>query len=356
MPASKIVYETQGQISSPNIEQDTTNITPHNDDREDVASAAIEPEVLIPVNDETQEEDIPPNKDEFDHADADADIGLIIKWRRDQSHTMIPVISHIVPWSPAMWEGTVRIGDVLTSVNGHHMKNPIDTEHLFGPQDSEVRISVLRPRADRKVEYQYLSDFEGPLWPKALRRDREYRERPSGAVIRIWPSPAKYQERSLSVFGLNWSLRRACIALHETTLWQVLCVVCILANLVLLSMTDPLEAHHNPANPAIQNLDLASFGLDNFFVLEALVKSVVTGFAVGHNAYLDTWLNRIDFLVVLCSVADICVFALKHSLVPLLEEPIILPYEYTTFVTSFKAMRAIRSCPTCARAPPPPRH
>jgi hypothetical protein len=273
----------------------------------------------------------------------DGEIGLILKWKRDQAYTMIAVIDRIIPWSPAMWEGTTRIGDVLTSVDGYPIQSPIDTEHLFGPVGSECRISVLRPRADRKVEYQFLGDFEGPLWSKPMKRDRQYRERPSGVVIVPWPHPAKYQLKSLYFLGLDWSLRKLCIFLHESMAWQVFCVLCILVNLVLLSMSDPLEIRNNPDSPIVNRLDLANFGLANFFVFEALVKIIANGLAKGHNAYLDNWLNRIDFLVVLSSVADICIFALKYSLVPLINEAITFPYEYTTFVTSFKALRAIRS-------------
>ena len=91
-------------------------------------------------------------------------------------------------------------------------------------------------------------------------------------MIREWPDPSKYQRRSLFLFGFQSRVRRACIALHENPLWHPTCILCILANLVLLSMTDPLEARYNPGSDEIGYLGLASFGLANFFVFEALVR------------------------------------------------------------------------------------
>ena len=79
----------------------------------------------------------------------DADLGIIITWRRDQDHNKLALISEIVPWSPAMMCNEIQVGDVLTSINGHPVRSPLDTEHLFGPQDSLVRISLLRPRRNR---------------------------------------------------------------------------------------------------------------------------------------------------------------------------------------------------------------
>ncbi len=84
------------------------------------------------------------------------------------------------------------------------------------------------------------------------------------------------------------------------------------------------------------------FALTVFFVVEAFVKVIAHGFAFGHSAYLDSWLNRIDFIVVLCSVVDVCLYSLKHGLIPLIDNSKRIPYEYSTFVTSVKAMRSFR--------------
>jgi hypothetical protein len=279
-----------------------------------------------------------------DHADVnmDADIGLRIRWCRDKSYSEIAVIVEVVPWSPAMREGTIRAGDVLTSVNGIAIKGYGDIKHLFGAEGTTVELSVLRPRRDRKIENQYLNDFEGPLWPNPIKRDRAYRNIESGIPRKSWPDPSKFQDRSLIICGLQWRFRLACILLQDSLAWQMLCLTCILTNMVMLTMTDPLELQYNQSNYMQSTLTKVDFALTVFFVVEAVVKVIAHGFVFGHSAYLDSWLNRIDFIVVLCSVADLCIYSLMHSLIPLMDTSKKIPYEYSTFVTSVKAMRSFR--------------
>jgi hypothetical protein len=278
-----------------------------------------------------------------DAADADGDVGLRIRWSRDKEHTPIAIIEQVVPWSPAMWEGTIRNGDVLTSVNGRSMRSEGDEKYLVGPVGSKIYLTVLRPRRGMRVEYQFLADLEGPFWTKPLTRETTYRNRSYGIPRRPWPNPDKIQKRSLLFCGYQWRLRRFCIALQENRAWQALCLACITTNIAMLTLNDPLEIRYNQSNPLIHTLADVDLALTAFFVLEALVKIIAHGFAYGHLAYLDNWLNRIDFLVVLCSVADVCIYSLRHSTLPLIDTSVRPPYEYSTFVTSVKAMRSFRS-------------
>ncbi len=110
----------------------------------------------------------------------------------------------------------------------------------------------------------------------------------------------------------------------------------------MLTMTDPLEIQYNRNDEMQSMLKEIDFALTVFFVVEAFVKVIAHGFIFGHSAYLDNWLNRIDFIVVLCSMADVCLYSLRHSFIPLLDTSQKIPYEYSTFVTSVKAMRSFR--------------
>jgi hypothetical protein len=270
-----------------------------------------------------------------------ADVGLRIRWRRDNSFEINAVVDEIVPWSPAMLEGTVQVGDILTSVNGIAIKSKADFKYLLGPEGSEIQLSLLRPRRNKRIEDQSRSDFIGPIWPKPIKRDTEYLKR-----VRVYKTGVeRFQDRSLCIIGLDWNVRRICIALQDNTYWNVLCLVFIVLNMIVLTVNDPMEARYNRGSSSISILDEANFALTLFFVIEALVKIIAHGFLFGHLAYLDTWMNRIDFLVVLCSVADVCLFALKHSMVPLISDSITIPYEYSTFVTSVRAMRSFRHKP-----------
>jgi hypothetical protein len=273
---------------------------------------------------------------------SDADIGLRIRWRKDKAFEDNAVIDEIAPWSPAAQEGTVKIGDVLTSVNGNTIKTSADLMCLQGPEGSKVQLAVLRPRSNLRFEAQYRHDFNGPIWPKPMKRESAYRKR---VRVLIKEKDGRFQDRSLFIFGLRCSLRKICIALQDNIYWNALCLFFIVLNMVVLTVRDPMEARYNRDSNSISILDKADFALTIFFVIEAFVKIIAHGFLFGHLAYLDTWLNRIDFLVVLCSVADVCLFALRHSMVPLISDSITIPYEYSTFVTSVKAMRSFRCSP-----------
>ena len=82
---------------------------------------------------------------------------------------------------------------------------------------------------------------------------------------------------------------------------MILCFIFISTGLLILE--EPLADPHSPKKHVLDTLDKVMTGV---FILEALVKSTVYGFACnGQRSYLrDAW-NIMDFLIVCASIAGL---------------------------------------------------
>ena len=89
-----------------------------------------------------------------------------------------------------MHEGSIRPGDVLTSIDGNTVLDFYDIDLLLGPVGSEALISVLRPDKTLPIEVQCKEDFEGPIRASIV-RSNDYLKRQPKFASSSWPDPCQ---------------------------------------------------------------------------------------------------------------------------------------------------------------------
>lgn len=115
-------------------------------------------------------------------------------------------------------------------------------------------------------------------------------------------------ERSLRIFDINSRVRRGCTTLSRNEVFEVF-VLCVVGfNAAVLAMELPQRAY-DARGGSVPLSKLGSWIVQVIFAIiftfEASVKIVANGFAIGENAYLRSWSNVFDFVVVVIGIVDL---------------------------------------------------
>eukprot|EP00761_Pharyngomonas_kirbyi_P014924 gb/GECH01014955.1/.p1 GENE.gb/GECH01014955.1/~~gb/GECH01014955.1/.p1 ORF type:complete len:1446 (+),score=208.71 gb/GECH01014955.1/:1-4338(+) len=107
-----------------------------------------------------------------------------------------------------------------------------------------------------------------------------------------------YCQRSLFLFNLDNPIRKLCILLIETTMFDRLILFLILLNCVFLALYDPV----NPDSQRNEIVHISEMVFAIIFLIEAIIKILAMGFVWSKKTYLrDPW-NVLDFIIVISGV------------------------------------------------------
>lgn len=124
------------------------------------------------------------------------------------------------------------------------------------------------------------------------------------------------EEQSVFLFDSEWVLRKFAVRLVEHPWFDQFILVVIVANSVLMCLTDFNERIYGENYFSKRNYELDKVDLvfTVIFIFECLVKVIAKGFLFHQNAYLrDAW-NCLDFFVVMVSVINFLPFASADGL------------------------------------------
>jgi len=110
--------------------------------------------------------------------------------------------------------------------------------------------------------------------------------------------------KSLGVFHYNHPLRRFCRAATNHWLFEGVIVTCIVANCIMLAMSQPMPNGDNSAlNDILDRVDVYFLGL---FTLELVMKVVASGvYWCGSRSYLRSGWNMLDATIVVAGLVTL---------------------------------------------------
>eukprot|EP00762_Andalucia_godoyi_P008681 ANDGO_00428.mRNA.1 Muscle calcium channel subunit alpha-1 len=109
------------------------------------------------------------------------------------------------------------------------------------------------------------------------------------------------RNKSLCMFSENSRVRQFSHRLMEHWLFETVVLLCIFCSAVTLAMENPNDDPQSEQSIVLNDVNLA---LTVIFTLEMVIKVVAMGFVFHEKAYLrDNW-NKLDFVVVIVSLAS----------------------------------------------------
>ena len=105
------------------------------------------------------------------------------------------------------------------------------------------------------------------------------------------------------------SLRAECMQVVSHTAYESLMTVAVVASSLMLTLETP---RLDPNSGLALTLRLTNYAFTCLFLVEAILKTCALGFAFTPRAYLNDGWNRLDFFVLLVSVAAIASEMLPH--------------------------------------------
>jgi len=113
----------------------------------------------------------------------------------------------------------------------------------------------------------------------------------------------KFSKDSLGLFSNKSAFRKKVVWLVTWNMFDYFIIACILVNSIFLGMMDYTDRGKNSwENRLVEETELLFTVL---FTLEAMLKIIGMGFAIGKGSYLsDAW-NWLDFVVVITSLLNI---------------------------------------------------
>jgi hypothetical protein len=120
-------------------------------------------------------------------------------------------------------------------------------------------------------------------------------------LTEVKPEPDDFIHASCFCFKRSGIVRRSCSELSQSTIFEALVIMLIVANSVTLAMYDPLA----PESDSNKSLDQVGKYFTLAFTVEMLIKVVANGMFIGPYAYLkDSAWNWLDFIVVTTGYMD----------------------------------------------------
>jgi len=141
-------------------------------------------------------------------------------------------------------------------------------------------------------------------------------------------------ERTLFVFSSTNPIRLACAHIISLPYFDSLILLLIIISTVCLVIANPLM---DPNSTFMQRLSTVDIGLTTCFCLEMVMKIIVRGLFFQPRAYLHSYWNILDFLVVFVSLSSLIPSNLNNSNIKALR--------------SLRALRAFRPLRMVSRVP-----
>lgn len=75
----------------------------------------------------------------------------------------------------------------------------------------------------------------------------------------------------------------------------------VIVSIITLGMEDPLE---NPNARFVHQLSVINYIITTIFILELIMKIIIYGLVLGHDSYMRSGWNLLDFTIVAISITS----------------------------------------------------
>ena len=137
---------------------------------------------------------------------------------------------------------------------------------------------------------------------------RSFKRRQSRGLSMTWP-----RDYSFGLFVQDGYVRTACQDIVAHGMFDVVVTLVVIASCIALALDTP-RLHLTPEAPLARLLLTLDVGVWPWLFLgELIIKSIATGFVCAEHAYLSSWWNRLDFLVVVTSFLVLWAHYVVHT-------------------------------------------